>query len=108
MSLPRLTRLDWAVAVDTVLVLAICLIHGSAGTPPSASFVRITLLVCGLSSVLLVAWMLRGGGESSLWNWLPPFWPLGRNLPTSEGRWLVVLAMVAGAMIGGTLQWLRS
>ena len=61
----------------------------------------------GVSCIILIVWMLRGGAESSLWNWLPPFWPISRSVPSSEGRWLVVLAMVAGAVIGGTLQFLR-
>jgi hypothetical protein len=103
---PRLARLDWVVVLDTVGILALGIGHG--GAPPSASFVRTCLFICGISCLILIVWMRRGGDKSVLWEWFPPFWPWGRYVRSSEGRWLVVLAMVGGAVIGGTLQWLRS
>jgi hypothetical protein len=107
MAARRLTRLDWIVALDTVVILALVILHPNSSTLPGAAFVRFTLAYTGVSCVILIVWMLRGGAESSLWNWLPPFWPISRGVPSSEGRWLVVLAMVAGAVVGGTLQFLR-
>ena len=107
MAARRLTRLDWIVALDTVVILALVILHPNSSTLPGAAFVRFTLAYTGISCIILIVWMLRGGSESSLWNWLPPFWPISRSVPSSEGRWLMVLAMVAGAVVGGSLQFLR-
>ena len=107
MALPKLTRLDWIVALDTVGLLALAILHPNSSTLPGAALVRFTLAYTGVGCIILIVWMLRGGAESSLWNWLPPFWPISRSVSSPEGRLLVVLGMVAGAVIGGTLQFLR-
>ena len=104
----KLTRLDWLVLIDDVVIFASVIVVGATGfrpTTPTAFYG--TLILSWGSCALLIVWMARGGADSPLWNWLPPFWPWGPKVASSEGRWLVVLAMVAGAVIGGTIQWLR-
>jgi hypothetical protein len=104
----KLTLIDWLVLADIVASVLLCIGSAATGSPPSATVVHIAYALAAPSCVLLLVWMWRGGAESPLWNWLPPFWPWGRSVQSSAGRWLVVLAMVAGTAIGGTLQWLRS
>jgi hypothetical protein len=106
---PKLNRLDWLVLIDDVAVFVFCIAAGAAGfRPTTPTALYSTLIFSWGSCALLLVWMARGGATSPLWTWLPPFWPLGSRFSSTEGRWLVILALTAAAVIGGTLQWLRS
>jgi hypothetical protein len=61
---------------------------------------RVAIAFGALYCSLLVARMLGGGARSPIWNWLPPLWPWGRLVSSPTGRWIVVLALVAGTIAG--------
>ncbi len=50
-----------------------------------------------LECLLLALWMGLGGQNSKLWNWLPPFCLFPKTLWV---KWLVVLALIAGTLMG--------
>jgi hypothetical protein len=54
-----------------------------------------------ITIVTLVVWMRVGGGAGSqLWEWLPPFWPLGSTCRSVFARWLIVILLILGTMLG--------
>jgi len=100
MLTPKLTRIDWLVLADIAAILLLCIGSAATRSPPTPTVVHIADALAAPSCVLLLVWMWRGGATSPLWNWLPPFWPWGRRVQSSAGRWLVVLALVAGTVAG--------
>ncbi len=97
-------RYDWIVALMTVVIWC-WLISVSV----RVFEVNMLLAVFGslLSVSVLLLWMVRGGAESTLWSWLPPFWPWGYITKSSAGRWLVILAMALGSTVGVIANALR-
>ena len=50
MAVPKLTRLDWIVALDTVGLLALAILHPNSSTLPGAALVRFTLAYTGVAA----------------------------------------------------------
>jgi len=99
MALRLLTALDRIVAA--LLLSTIALIVLSWWSLSVSRFVFESPLVLGYSVVTcaaLVVWMTKGGANSGLWNWLPPFWPWGYIVKSAWARWLLVGFLVAETM----------
>jgi formate hydrogenlyase subunit 3/multisubunit Na+/H+ antiporter MnhD subunit len=58
-------------------------------------------IIAALGCVLLIGWMwLADGAHSSVWRWLPPFWPWSRYLTGAASRWCLVAFLVLGTALG--------
>jgi hypothetical protein len=98
----QLTRIDWLVIVDVAAIIAVIIMHSDVPAAHS-NFLRTMILLSGISWPILIVSMLRGGANSSLWKWLPPFWPWGRILVSSGTRWCFVLVMVGASALGASI-----
>jgi hypothetical protein len=108
-QMPSLTKMDLVIVcvVGIALLLgASMLLYSIAGLDRTLllEFVRKRLVMLNiLSSIncgVLVLWMLLGGKNSLLWNWLPPFSLVSK---VSWARWPFVLLLILGT-ICGTIQ----
>ena len=92
-----LQGLDWFVLVLTSIIIIWTI---------SSSFIdvyfneKILFAYSFISEFIIVIWMFKGGANSILWNWLPPFWPLGNILKTEKTRWYLIVFMIIGTFTG--------
>jgi len=54
-----------------------------------------------VGNLYLLVWVMTGNGtKSKLWNWLPPFWPVGKMFSSQRTRFIIVILIVLGSTIG--------
>ena len=94
----KFCSLDLVVALSFLVVLGICIAITVVGNLAWFESHKIILDVIAIfECVLLLLWMLLGGGNSNLWNWLPPFCLFPKVLWV---RWLAILGIIAGTLAG--------
>ena len=94
----KFRSLDLIVMVSLLVVLGISIAITMVGNQAWLESHKIILDgVAIFECVLLLLWMLLGGQNSNLWNWLPPFCLFPK---VSWVRWLVILGMIAGTLAG--------
>jgi hypothetical protein len=101
MALRSLTPLDRIVAA--LLLTMIALIVVSWWSLSVSRFVfesPVVMIYSIVTCAALVVWMTKGGANSELWNWLPPFWPWGYIAKAAWARWAIVGFLVAGSVAG--------
>jgi hypothetical protein len=98
---PQLSRLDWIVIVDVAIIVLVTVAKALYGGE-DPRFVMWMVPLAVATWPILIFWMLKGGSASSLWTWLPPFWPWGRIVTSHTGRWCLVLVLIAGSILGST------
>ncbi len=93
--------------MDSLIVLLVACAVVLPVTLASASDSRrqgLELVVAGVAlagCVLLLGWMsFADGAHSSIWRWLPPFWPWGRIFTGPLSRWAIVVLLVFGTLLG--------
>jgi hypothetical protein len=99
MSVGAYTTLDRMIIAVTA-VTVVWIFTGSLSVENGEMQGRLAIAFGALYCSLLVARMVGGGASSRIWNWLPPLWPWGLVVKSSTGRWIVVLALVAGTTAG--------
>jgi len=73
------------------------LLFGKMSHPWLESHIFVLTIVAALVCLVLGLWMYRGGSQSPLWLWLPPFC----FFPNATWiRWIVVVGMIIGTAIG--------
>jgi hypothetical protein len=91
------TKLDRVVAVWTILGFSLVVASSLIPFTPEPF---VWSAYAAIECVVLLVWMQKGGATSSLWNWLPPFWPWGYVVRFRAGRWTLVFILVCGVTIG--------
>src|SRR3712207_111968 len=87
---------DWLVV--TVVFLAITnAIYAFITRGRALELVAPAFAVVGWPLFLIWVWM-RGGANSPLWRWLPPFYPWGTYFTTVRSRQVFVTALVVFAV----------
>ena len=99
---PRPMRvMDWLIVslVICAVVLPLAVSSVAPDTRPRLEKAATALALAGC--VLLLSWMWLGdGARSKLWSLLPPFWPCGRYAAGPVSRWVIVILLVAGTLMG--------
>jgi hypothetical protein len=93
--------MDWLVVglMVCAVILPLAMVSASPGARQTIEAAATVLAVAGC--VLMLAWMaLAGGAHSKLWDFLPPCWPWGRFLSGPVSRWVLVLLLVSGTVMG--------
>jgi heme/copper-type cytochrome/quinol oxidase subunit 1 len=99
---PRPMRvMDWLVVslVICAVILPMLMASASPDARPRIESAAMVLAVAGC--VLMLAWMsFADGAHSKVWSFLPPFWPWSRYAAGPVSRWVIVILLVAGTVMG--------
>jgi hypothetical protein len=93
--------IDWLIValVASAVVAPILLLSVDAERRPTVH--GATVLLAAVGCILLLIWIVfADGAHSSLWRWLPPFWPWSRYITTTVSRQLLVVLLVLGTVLG--------
>jgi hypothetical protein len=93
--------MDWFVVALVVMAIVLPLSLLSASTAARAAWINAGNALAILGCVLLLSWMaVADGAHSRVWRWLPPFWPWGKHVTAPAGRWIIVVLVVIGTLLG--------
>ena len=93
--------MDWLIVglVICAMILPMAMVSASPDARPRIENAATVLAVAGC--VLLLSWMsFADGARSKLWNFLPPFSPWSRYAAGPVSRWVIVILLVAGTVMG--------
>ena len=93
--------MDWLIIALVGFAVAFPLLFSSADMDRRQALESVATVIAALGCVLLISWMwFADGAHSSVWRWLPPFWPWSRYLTGTVSRWCLVVLLVLGAVLG--------
>jgi hypothetical protein len=93
--------IDWFVVALVVMAIALPFLIASVGTAARATWMSAGNALAILGCVLLLSWMaVADGAHSRVWRWLPPFWPWGKHVTAPAGRWIIVVLVILGTLLG--------
>jgi hypothetical protein len=93
--------MNWLVVGVVVCAVVLPLVMDSASSDTRHTVEAAGTVLAAAGCLLMLSWMgLADGARSKLWDFLPPFWPWGRFACTSVARWVLVLLVVAGTIMG--------
>jgi hypothetical protein len=104
--------LDACVVILVILSVTVPLLILRLSSSPDEVFADPALnaiwsLLAILSCAVLVAWMTIGNGvSSSLWKWLPPFLLVGWLYRGDAAKWIFVLLLIGGTLLGTVLDYM--
>jgi formate hydrogenlyase subunit 3/multisubunit Na+/H+ antiporter MnhD subunit len=94
---------DWLIIALIVCAAILPFISPERLQQMKSVLVAIAIFGC----VLMLAWMwFADGAHSKIWRWLPPFWPCGWCFTGTGSRWVVVVLLILGTVMGIISQWL--
>ena len=98
------TGYDWAVLAAVALValhLGLTWLQSDPRNPVAIwSGAILGVAGCGV----FIAWMLYGRGATSpLWEWLPPFYPIGVRFRAVWARWTIVILLALATAMGSVI-----
>ena len=89
--------IDWLIVA--LILCAVLLTFVPTGHREQLESAVTALAVVGCA--LLLSWMwFADGAHSAIWGWLPPFWPWGRYAKGTISRWIIVVLLVLGTVVG--------
>src|SRR6188474_2687590 len=93
--------MDWIVIALVGGAVAFPFLFASADMDRRPTLESLATFIAALGCVLLVSWMwFTDSAHSSVWRWLPPFWPWSRYLSGTVSRWCFVALLVLGTVLG--------
>ena len=93
--------MDWLIVglVICAVILPLAIASANPDARPRIENATTPLAVAGC--VLLLSWMsFADGARSKLWSFLPPFWPWSRYATGPVSRWVIVILLIAGTVMG--------
>lgn len=93
--------MDWLVVGLVACAVVLPIAMASAGSDVRVRVEPAVRIFAFSGCVLLLSWMWFGdGARSTVWNFLPPFWPWSRYAAGTVSRWIIVILLIAGTLMG--------
>ena len=93
--------MDWLIVGLVICAVILPIAMSSAGPDARLRIENAAMVLAATGCALLLSWMsFADGARSKVWSFLPPFWPWSRYAAGPVSRWVIVILLVAGTVMG--------